>query len=101
MKWGAVIRRIREDKGMTQQNIADELGVNVTTIVRWEQEDNIKTPQLEKIAKALGVKLSDLYSYHTNPSLLEDPLTLYLATAARLPKNVWVQISFGINTTAY
>jgi transcriptional regulator with XRE-family HTH domain len=77
MEWGTIIRRVRESKGLTQENIADELGVNKTTIIRWEQESNIKTPALEKLAKAFGMDIGDLYAYHNNPSMLEDPIGYY------------------------
>ena len=77
MMWGGIIRRIRESKGLTQQNIADELGVNTTTIIRWEQEGKIKSDQLEKLAKAFGMEMGDLYAYHNNPLLLNEPLEYY------------------------
>lgn len=77
MEWGEIIRRIRQDKGLTQENVADELGVDKTTIIRWEQSGKIKADQIEKLAKVFGVELSQLYAYHTEPSLLEDPLAYY------------------------
>lgn len=77
MEWGEIIRRIREQKELTQQNIADDIGVDKTTIIRWEQEGNIKTAQLEKLAKALGIELAELYYYHSNPTLLNEPLAYY------------------------
>ncbi len=75
MNWGDLIKRVREQKGITQQNLAEELKVDKSTIVRWERVGKIKTSMLEKIAKALGVKLSDLYTYHTNPTLIIDPIS--------------------------
>ena len=30
------IRKLRQDKGWSQQSLADRLGVNRTTVVRWE-----------------------------------------------------------------
>ena len=77
MDWGEIIRRIREDKGLSQQNLADEVGVDKTTIIRWEKEGKVKTEHLQTIAKALKVELSELYAYHTNPTLLNDPLSYY------------------------
>ncbi|KKN03402.1 hypothetical protein LCGC14_1108090 [marine sediment metagenome] len=32
----AQIRQLRQDKGWSQQALADKLGVNRTTVVRWE-----------------------------------------------------------------
>lgn len=79
MEWGDIIRRIRQDKGLTQENVAEELGVDKTTIIRWEQSGKIKADQLEKLAKVFGIELAQLYAYHTEPSLLEDPLAYYKA----------------------
>jgi len=77
MNWGELIRRIREQKELTQQNLADELKVHKSTVIRWEQKGKIKAPMLEKIADAFSMKLADLYSYHSNPTLIEDPISYY------------------------
>jgi transcriptional regulator with XRE-family HTH domain len=77
MKVNEVIRRLREDKGLTQQNIADELGVENGTVIRWEKGGNIKSENLERIAKVLGVTVTDIYSYSENPTLLNEPLAAY------------------------
>lgn len=33
---GAVIKRLREEKNMTQQQLADKLSVSAKTISKWE-----------------------------------------------------------------
>ncbi len=77
MEWGELVRRLREDKGLTQENLADELSVDKSTIIRWEKQHKIPTPKLEIIAKVFHLSLSDLYNYKQNPSMLTEPLTYY------------------------
>lgn len=79
MEWGEVIRRIRQDKGLTQENLADDLGVDVSTVIRWEKQGGVKTSQLQKIAAAFKMDVKDLYAYHANPQALEEPLQYYTA----------------------
>jgi transcriptional regulator with XRE-family HTH domain len=51
------LRRLREDAGLTQEQIATSLGVTVTTYYRWESGENFpKADLLPIISKALGLK---------------------------------------------
>lgn len=78
MELNEVIRRVREDKGLTQQNVADELSVDVGTIIRWEKVGTkIKSEYLEKLAKVFETTVSELYNYRDNPSLLNEPFQYY------------------------
>ncbi|MFN7491174.1 MAG: helix-turn-helix domain-containing protein [Chryseotalea sp.] len=77
MQWGEVIRRLREDKGLNQTNLGEMIGVDKATIVRWERDGKIKTQYLEKIAKALGIELNKLYAIHSNPDILNEPVSSY------------------------
>ena len=54
---GQRIKAERESKKMTQEDIATELGLNKSTIQRYEAGvvEKIKMPILEAIAKILGV----------------------------------------------
>ena len=72
-----IIRRLREDKGLTQQNIADDLNVQVGTVIRWEKDGNIKSEQLEKLAKLLGVTVADIFNYQEKPEMLNEPIEFY------------------------
>ncbi len=73
-----VIRRLRQGKGLTQKNVADEIGIHETTFIRYEAHGKkIPNDKLEKIAKALGVSVADIYEYQRNPGLLEQPLETY------------------------
>ena len=55
------LKRYRREKGMTQQELADELGVSNKTISRWESGGGYPdVGLLVPLAKALGVTVDDL-----------------------------------------
>lgn len=96
MEIGEIIRRVREDRGLTQQNVADELGVIVGTIIRWEKgESKIKSASLEKLAHVFGISVADLYSYRENPALLNEPLQYY---DAKKTVSIMVQLDGSTRT---
>lgn len=55
---GRLIRRAREERGMTREELAAELGVSVFSVMRWE---NGKTRPLrafrKQLEEILGVEL--------------------------------------------
>lgn len=55
------IKQIRLSKNLTQQQLAEKIGVNQKDISRWETgERNPKLDKLKLIAEALECKLDDL-----------------------------------------
>ncbi|MEU6114896.1 helix-turn-helix transcriptional regulator [Streptomyces sp. NPDC047117] len=57
----AAMRRIREQRGLSRQQLADKLGRNVSTVSNWQY--GLKTPLLAtigEIADVLGVPYTDL-----------------------------------------
>lgn len=71
--FGQRLRRLRKNKGLTQEELAFKVEVSVMTIRRWEWGNS--TPQIEevrKLAEALGVPQSELLE------------------ASPLPPNRWV-----------
>jgi len=57
-----VLKTLREEKGLTQVDLADKTTVERTYIVKLESGDK-KNPSLdilERLAKALGVPVTDL-----------------------------------------
>lgn len=57
----AALKRIRKERGFTQQQLADELGLHLKSYQRYEcgtRRPNIFT--IFKIADILGVKASEL-----------------------------------------
>lgn len=53
-------------KGITLQDLADKLGVARSTLANTLTKKNPTLETLEKIAKALGVKVSDLLDEEKN-----------------------------------
>jgi transcriptional regulator with XRE-family HTH domain len=67
------LTRIRQERGLTQQGLADASGVNKATINQIEggrRSPNVET--LEKLADALGVELADLFPKAQAPLPLEE-----------------------------
>lgn len=71
---GLRIKQIREEKGMTQEELANALGLNKSTIQRYETAkiEKIKLPVIEAIAQKLNVNpewLSDKTELRTDYSV--------------------------------
>lgn len=63
---GAVIKKLREEKNMTQQQLADKLSVSAKTISKWETAKGYPDiTLLESIANALSVSVTELISGNT------------------------------------
>jgi transcriptional regulator with XRE-family HTH domain len=82
MKVHEILRKIRRDRDLTQQNIADALDIDVTTYNRWEKNGNIiQVEQLEKIAKYFKMSIQELLSYpdesEPNPNQVMESFPTY------------------------
>jgi len=57
------IRKLRQKKGMSQDRLSKEADLALNTIVKIEtgENPNPTVETLEKIAKALGVSVADLF----------------------------------------
>ena len=63
---GTTIRRLREDKGISQGQLADIIGVGSKTVSKWETAKGLPDISLiEPLAKALGVSVMELMSGNT------------------------------------
>ena len=55
------LKYLREKKGLSQNKLAEKIGVNQTTIARWEDDNRIPTiDNAVDVASALNVPLTDL-----------------------------------------
>ena len=62
--WGRAIRDQRAARGLSQDDLAAELGVSQGTISKWERGLNLPPHALvPKIARALGTVPSVLFQY--------------------------------------
>ncbi len=63
---GAVIKRLREAKGITQTELAEQIGVSSKAVSKWETAKGLPDITLiESLAKALGVSVMELMSGDT------------------------------------
>ena len=63
---GATVKRLREEKGLTQSQLADLIGVGSKAISKWETAKGLPDITLiEPLAKALGVSVMELMSGDT------------------------------------
>jgi transcriptional regulator with XRE-family HTH domain len=61
-KFGAIVRKLREERGLTQDQLAERAGVSATYIGFIERGDNVPTLTIIlQIASALKVRSSDLF----------------------------------------
>lgn len=59
MNIGERIKQIREEKGLTQEEVAQRAGVTAASLSRWENNEREPTFQnVEKVAQALGVTMA-------------------------------------------
>ena len=60
---GTIIKNIRETKGMTQAELAEQIGVSDKAVSKWETGKGLPDITLiEPLAKALGVSVMELIS---------------------------------------
>ena len=63
---GATIKRLREDKGITQVQLAESIGVSCKAVSKWETAKGLPDITLiEPLASALGVSVMELMSGET------------------------------------
>lgn len=67
------IKRFRKEKGMTQEQLANAIGVSVMTIRRFEAGTREpKTPMLSKIAQVLGIPKLRFYEITEEDKQIEE-----------------------------
>ena len=69
---GAVIKRLREEKNMTQQKLADKLSVSAKTISKWETDETLPDIRQSKNRAVLyGLSLDELIGWDGDSNLQE------------------------------
>lgn len=67
------LKELRKQKGLTQQELADEISVSKITILRWENEERqIKTEKAQQLADFFGVSVGYLLGYEDDSSLIKE-----------------------------
>ena len=60
--FGARVKELRLAAGLSQQEVADELGIAQSSYADWERRNVATTPeQLKRLAGILGVDVGDLF----------------------------------------
>lgn len=73
-----ILRKIRRDRDLTQENLADELKVDTTTYNRYEKKDSqIRYSQLEQLATFYGLTILELLEYGDEDSDVSDSMPRY------------------------
>lgn len=74
MTVGKNLKKIRlQNSKLSQQDIADSLGVERNTIARWESgETDIKSEYIPKIATLLNVEIKDLFENDTKSIIIQN-----------------------------
>jgi len=61
---GAFLRRLREERELTQKQVAGDLGISQSALSAWESGQTLPPrPQIERIAGVLGVGVDRLEAY--------------------------------------
>ncbi|MGI6423283.1 MAG: helix-turn-helix domain-containing protein [Candidatus Dojkabacteria bacterium] len=82
---GENIRIYRERANLTQQELADKVGVSWEMISRYERLASSPVNKIEKLADALGVKKSQLMEEHIPSSINSMDLRVPLFTRIPIP----------------
>lgn len=71
-RFGHRLRQFRKDKGMTQNELADHLGVSVPAISAWEKGRSLpRDHRLNALAETLCIPLATLASTASSDQLAE------------------------------
>lgn len=62
MTIGGNIRKFRKNAGLTQQELADRIGVSASAVGQFEKSDSLNMTTVKKIALALGVSADTLFT---------------------------------------
>lgn len=61
--FGSRLHALREAAGLSQQEVADQLGISQPSYALWERKTSaIRAEHVVKLAEVLGVKVEDLYN---------------------------------------
>jgi len=85
---GNRIKRIRESKAIDPKTFADEIGILPTSLSKIEREGSNSVQTLYKIAKILGVRITELFEDKAKANLKETKIDYGYATKEDLAEVV-------------
>ena len=65
------LKQLRKSRGMTQQELADLVGVTKGAVIHWEKYGFSSADKLQKLAACFDVSISYLLDYDTNNTFSE------------------------------
>ena len=73
MQINEIIRKYRKEKNLTQEEMANRLGVTAPAVNKWESGASMPDiALLAPIARLLGITLDELLSYNENLTEIEE-----------------------------
>ncbi|TXK75443.1 helix-turn-helix transcriptional regulator [Paenibacillus sp. N3.4] len=93
------IKAIRKIRNISQQVIADALGVTITAVNKWENNLTIKIPdkRVKQIAEVLGVNEGDIYSEELDEAKIK--MAVVQGEIEKLQKDGYVVFNFVNDAT--
>lgn len=76
--FNANLRRLRKQKGLTQEQLADAVGVSAQAVSKWEQNGFPDTPLLPIIADSLNVSIDALFGRENDTPDIFNQILQYL-----------------------
>lgn len=71
------LKKLRKDKGLTQQELAQEMETTKLTISNWENEKHtIKADKAQQLADYFGVSVGYLLGYSNDPKRYDDEIVM-------------------------
>ena len=92
MQIGKTIRKYRKEKGLTQEEMANRLGVTTPAVNKWENENSYPDiALLAPIARLLGISLDTLLSFQEDLTG-EEITAIVLETDQRLKTSTYDEV---------
>lgn len=76
MEMGLCIKQRRQQLGLTQQEVADECGVDRSSVCLWEKGNPMKMDKVPVLARVLQLEPGDLYKKPPENGFLDRPFLL-------------------------
>lgn len=95
---GTRLKNLRKTKKLTQQQVADAIGVSKTSVIYWEKDENLpKYDSLMTLAQILGVTSDYLLNGKGGDSLDKNVSAPFPITGRLVPVISWVQAGTWTN----
>lgn len=95
---GSRLKNLRKTKKLTQQQVADAIGVSKTSVIYWEKDENLpKYDSLMSLAQILGVTSDYLLNGKGGESLDKNVSAPFPLSGRLVPVISWVQAGTWTN----